>query len=59
MTKFRVWLYNLVFRWLHKHDDHVRVWQEGETCPGLPSCDLTVAYLLGYQKGREAARENE
>lgn len=27
------WLYNLVFRWLHKHDDHVRVWQDGEKEP--------------------------
>ena len=27
-------IYNAVFAWLHRHDDHVRVWQEGERCSG-------------------------
>lgn len=35
-----VWLYNLIFRWLHKHDAHVRVWQDGEECTGCDRCPL-------------------
>lgn len=30
----RVALYNVGFRVLHRHDDHVRVWQNGEECSG-------------------------
>jgi len=35
--KIPVWLYNWGFRWLHRHDDHVRVRQDGEKCGGWPS----------------------
>jgi hypothetical protein len=34
----RVALYNLGFRIVHKHDAHVRVWQDGEACPGCAQC---------------------
>jgi len=51
------WLYNLVFRWLHKDDAFVRVWQEGERCSGCDrphddNDDLTAAYMLGYENGK-------
>lgn len=34
LAEWRRWgwhaaVYNAVFRWLHRHDDHVRVWQNG------------------------------
>ena len=32
----RVACYNLAFQILHRHDDHVRVWQDGEE----PPCSL-------------------
>lgn len=34
----RVALYNLGFRIVHRHDAHVRVWGEGETCSGCERC---------------------
>jgi hypothetical protein len=35
---FRVALYNLGFRIVHRHDANVRVWQQGEECPGCDKC---------------------
>jgi hypothetical protein len=35
---FRVALYNLGFRIVHRHDANVRVWQHGEECPGCDRC---------------------
>jgi len=36
--RINVWLYNLVWRLLHRNDDHVRVWQNGEQCSGCDDC---------------------
>lgn len=34
-------MYNVVFQWVHRHDDHVRVWQNGEQCSGgCGQCDV-------------------
>lgn len=34
LSGLRVAWYNLLFLYLHRHDDHVRVWQNGECCSG-------------------------
>jgi hypothetical protein len=40
---FRAWakkaIYNWAFEWVHRNDDHVRVWQNGERCPGCEGRD--------------------
>jgi len=40
IRRLSVWFYNLGFRIVHRHDDHVRVWQNGETCSGCEKCIL-------------------
>ena len=42
MSKLRVWIYNLVFQWLHRRDAHVRTWQVGERCSGCE--ELSTAH---------------
>ena len=34
----RVALYNQGYLLVHRHDDHVRVWQDGEHCSGCDNC---------------------
>jgi hypothetical protein len=37
---FRMAFYNAVFSWVHRHDDHVRTWQNGERCSGCEQCGI-------------------
>lgn len=39
-------LYNALFLILHRHDDHVRVWQDGERCPG---CEAVPGSMLSTE----------
>ena len=53
-------VHNRAFEWVHRHDDHVRVWQDGETCTGCENCSApTVIHECDRQEIDRVARAAE
>jgi hypothetical protein len=48
-------VYNRAFEWVHRHDDHVRVWQNGENCHG---CDAMTKLLKDLAELERRGLEN-